>query len=230
MARRKQRSAVKEQVEFEDHATQLQTNQETTISDIEQLREILYGNQARTTDERLDRLERQLDSIRQQLNDTFTERIDNLRDSSQEQLTKFHKELVNSVDLLDKTKSEKLQETHTEFDAKLKQQAVELKTANKDFSVAVEQLSADFDQRNKQTQKEFREQIEQLGKDIRERLHSYKEEAQKRDDDLRQEFMALAAWLDTKKTSRHDLGHMLIDIGQRLQQEKESSLDDQEKK
>jgi chromosome segregation ATPase len=136
--------------------------------------------------------------------------------------------LVDSVEQHDKKQSDQLQETHTEFVAKSKQQTAELETTKKDLSAAVDQQSADFSQRLEQAQKEIRKQIDALDSDFRGRLQSYKEESHKRDDDLRQEFIALGAWLDDKKASRHDLGQMLVQIGQRLGQDKESLLDDPE--
>ncbi len=204
-------------------------NQGTSGSDLDQLRDILYGNQARTVDERLNRLERQLDSTRQQLTDSFGEQLDTLRKSYQEQLAALRKELVDSADKQDKKQSEQVQETQVEFDAKLKQQLAMLETAKNDFSAAIEQLSTEFDRKLGQAQKEIKEQVEKLGSEFRERLHTYQEESRQRDTDLRLEFMALGAWLDDKKASRHDLGHMLMEVGQLLQQEKEPLMDDSKK-
>ncbi len=53
--------------------------------------------------------------------------------------------------------------------------------------------------------------------DASDRMRLLEEETRRRDDDLRSELLTMTAWLDDKKTSRHDLGRMMEDIGQRLQ-------------
>ena len=44
-----------------------------------------------------------------------------------------------------------------------------------------------------------------------------------RDENLRQELLAMAASLDNKKASRQDLGQMLVELGVRLRQESDNS-------
>jgi hypothetical protein len=56
-----------------------------------------------------------------------------------------------------------------------------------------------------------------MQEDAAERLRLLEEDARQRDDDLRSELLAASAWLEDKKTSRHDLGRMLEEVGQRLQ-------------
>ncbi|HRO91568.1 MAG TPA: hypothetical protein PLC06_13810, partial [Promineifilum sp.] len=50
-----------------------------------------------------------------------------------------------------------------------------------------------------------------------ERFRTLEEDARRRDDDLRAELLTVSAWLEDKKTSRHDLGQMLEEIGLKLQ-------------
>lgn len=52
--------------------------------------------------------------------------------------------------------------------------------------------------------------------EIEARLDRLQAEMQRRDDELRQELLQLIAALDKDKASRHDVGQMFIELGQRL--------------
>jgi len=56
-----------------------------------------------------------------------------------------------------------------------------------------------------------------------ERTRTLQSEARQRDDSLRQELLSMAASLENKKTSRQDLGQMLMELGLRLRQEADNS-------
>lgn len=56
-----------------------------------------------------------------------------------------------------------------------------------------------------------------------ERTRTLQTEARQRDDGLRQELLSIAASLENKKTSRQDLGQMLMELGLRLRQEIDNS-------
>lgn len=228
MGKKRQNTALEKDAQTEEGKINQSNTPPGPGGQLEQLRDILYGNQARSTDERLNRLERSLDSTRQQLNDTFTERLDALRESSQTELSKSQAKFVELLDKQADKHAGQLVKTQTEFDDKLAQQMVDLESTRKEFTSALEQLSADFVQKLNQTQKELSEQLDKLGVEIRDRMQANQEESRQRDDDLRREFLSLGAWLDDKKASRHDLGQMLTEIGQLLQQEKASSTDNLE--
>lgn len=66
------------------------------------------------------------------------------------------------------------------------------------------------------TRRTLEARLDRLQEDHNERVRLLEEEARRRDGDLRSELLTISAWLEDKKTSRHDLGQMLEEIGQRL--------------
>lgn len=66
-------------------------------NDLDQLRDILYGNQARATENRLADLEARLETVRRELNQAFNERITALADSSSSQLDKSYKKISDQL-------------------------------------------------------------------------------------------------------------------------------------
>ena len=69
------------------------------------------------------------------------------------------------------------------------------------------------------TQKELGDRIDRVNAEYSERVRTLQAETRQRDDSLRQELLTLASSLEDKKTSRHDLGQMLMELGQRLRSE-----------
>jgi len=62
--------------------------------------------------------------------------------------------------------------------------------------------------------------IDKLSEDLPAQIRSLQTESRQRDDAQRQELLALASSLDDKKTSRYDLSQRLVELGQRLRNEK----------
>ena len=135
-------------------------------NDLDQLRHILYGNQARATEQRLSDLEARLETVHRELSDDLNERATSLSSSASTQLAEARKALNEQI----------------------------------------ERLSADFNQR-----------LDQKFSDLGKRLADFRSEARQRDDDLRQEMLALGAMLDKQKTGRAELGELLVKLGQQLQ-------------
>jgi hypothetical protein len=73
-------------------------NMEPSPSELERLRDILYGGQARVTDKRLAELEMHLETIRRDLADTSNEKISALAETSSAQLAAVRKELTERLD------------------------------------------------------------------------------------------------------------------------------------
>lgn len=228
MAKKGQSTILSDNAQLDKQTIEDSDSRKAVGGDLEQLRDILFGNQARSTEERLNRLERSLDTSRQELNDLFTERLNWLRESSSEELAKLHSKIVDQLNRQDEKQAGLLRQTQSDLDTKHDQQAAGLASVKKEFVASLEQLSTDFNQQLNQTQKELGEQLERLGADIRNRLQANQEESRQRDADLRQEFLALGSWLDDKKASRHDLGQMLIDVGHSLRHEQTSSMENSE--
>jgi len=64
------------------------------------------------------------------------------------------------------------------------------------------------------------DRIDKLSEDLSAQIRNLQTESRQRDDAQRQELLALASSLDDKKTSRYDLSQMLVELGQRLRNEK----------
>ena len=73
-------------------------NMEPSPSELERLRDILYGGQARVTDKRLAELEMHLETIHRDLADTSNEKISELAETSSAQLAAVRKELTERLD------------------------------------------------------------------------------------------------------------------------------------
>jgi hypothetical protein len=157
-------------------------------TDLDTLRDLLFGNQVRDLSRRLTELDARLETAKRDLKGTLNTRSEALATSNIEQVAALRKELTSRIEKETRTLAERIDTVATEFSA-------QLQTA----------------------QRELSEQLETLQHEFSDRLHIAQEEARQRDEELRNELLALSAWLDDKKTSRHDLGQMLEEVGQRLQ-------------
>ena len=99
------------------------------------------------------------------------------------------------------------------------EQAAQLRAVHKDLSERIEQLATDLLTQLRTTQKELGDRIDRVNAEYSERVRALQAETRQRDDSLRQELLTLASSLEDKKTSRHDLGQMLMELGQRLRSE-----------
>lgn len=104
-------------------------------------------------------------------------------------------------------------------------QAGQLRESQKEFAEQIEKLATDVLTQLRATHKELSDRLDKLTTDSNERLRNLQTEARQRDDSLRQELLMLAETLDDKKTSRHDLGQMLVEMGQRLRSDNEAQAD-----
>ncbi len=157
-------------------------------TDLETLRDLLFGNQVRDLSRRLTELDSRVEAAKRDLKASLNSRADALAGSTAEQVAAARKELNGRID----------QETRA-------------------LSERIDSVAADLGNRLQAIHKELDGRLDELQTELVERLHTAQEEARQRDEELRDELLALSAWLDDKKTSRHDLGQMLEDIGQRLQ-------------
>lgn len=139
-----------------------------TSNDLEQLRDILYGNQARATEQRLDELEIRLEDVNQALKNNTADQVSSLSGSMQQQF---------------KAVDEKLAQTNASINQRLDQQI----------------------------------------SDLRKQLADFRAESRQRDTELRQEMLTLGAMLDRQKTGRSELGELLVELGQQLQQNGENT-------
>jgi DNA anti-recombination protein RmuC len=170
-----------------------------TQTELESLRNILFGNQARATDTRLSQLESHLESQRLHLEEAI-----------QEQTTAVSTQAAQQLEATRKALTDQIARQSTE-------QAEQQRSLQQELNGRMDQMSAEVQQQFVNLQQTFSKQISQLRSDLLERLQSMQAESRQRDDDLRQELLTMTAWLDNKKASRIDLGQMLMDIGQQLQ-------------
>lgn len=190
-------------------------------SELSRLQEILYGNQARATEQRLNDLEQRLEAVRRELDDTIHARIGKLESATQDSLTKARKALTAEIEKQAARQAADLSEAQRDWGDRLsrqeKTQTALLREVQQELTAALDALRQELVEQIQAAKSELNDRVDRLGADQSNRLLAFQNEARQRDEDLRQELLTLSAWLDDKKTSRHDLGQMLVAMGQNLQ-------------
>jgi hypothetical protein len=178
-------------------AKQTGTNMETgalppgiggNAGELEVLRDLIFGNQARDFTKRLSDLDGRLETTRRELKSELDARAQAVAKAASDQNSTLRKEANSRID-----------------------KEVQI------LSERTDQLSADLHNLIENARRTLESRLDRMQEEANERLRLLEEEARQRDDDLRAELLTLSAWLDDKKTSRHDLGRMLEEIAQRLQ-------------
>lgn len=190
-------------------------------SDLSRLQEILYGNQARATEQRLNDLEQRLEAVRRELDDTIHAKIGKLESATQDNLNRARKAITAEIEKQAARQTTDLSETQRDWGDRLarqdKAQTTTLQEAQQELTDMLDALRQELIEQIQTARSELSDRIDRLGADQSNRLLTFQNEARQRDEDLRQELLTLSAWLDDKKTSRHDLGQMLMEMGQNLQ-------------
>lgn len=190
-------------------------------SELSRLQEILYGNQARATEQRLNDLEQRLEAVRRELDDTIHARIGKLESATQDSLTKARKAWTAEIEKQAARQAADLSEAQRDWGDRLsrqeKTQTALLREVQQELTAALDALRQELVEQIQAAKSELSDRVDRLGADQSNRLLAFQNEARQRDEDLRQELLTLSAWLDDKKTSRHDLGQMLVAMGQNLQ-------------
>lgn len=158
-----------------------------SAGDLEVLRDLIFGNQAREFAQRITDLDSRLESVRRELKSEQDSRAQAVAKTASDQNNALRKESTSRLD-----------------------KEVQI------ISERIEQLTTDMHDLVDSTRQTLETRLDRLQEDHNERVRLLEEEARRRDDDLRTEMLTLSAWLEDKKTSRHDLGQMLEEIGQRL--------------
>ncbi|MGB0387421.1 MAG: hypothetical protein ACPGWR_21595 [Ardenticatenaceae bacterium] len=188
--------------------------------DLERLRDILFGNQNRTTEQRVSDLENRLEGTHRQLSEMFHDKIDTLqssysnnlsstRNALTQQLEEQMSEQTSSLRTIEHALSEKLDQQ--EFDRK-----TELRSFQKNVNERVEELAEDIFTQLRNIQRELTEQLEHMNSEQSDGLRSLQNENRKQNNNMRQELLSLAASLQDSKVGGHDLGLILQEVGQRL--------------
>lgn len=221
---------------------------EPSVSELERLRDILFGSQARSTDKQLTNLKADLNATQQDLKDEINQKFDTLAKNSHNEtqavrtelserltvltndqtsnLRSTKTELTQRIDQLAADQDNQLRTTHRELTERLDEQSAlhsqQLRVAQQELSMQIEKLATDIFSQLRETQKTFNDRVDRLEASQNERLRNLQLQTQQRDDSHREEFINLTKSLDDRKTSRHDLGQMLVELGQRLYTDKDS--------
>lgn len=159
--------------------------------ELEVLRDLIFGNQARDFTRRITDLDSRLEVVRRELKNEQDTRAQSVAKTASDQNIALRKEANSRIDKEVQIIGERL-----------------------------EQLTTDFHELMESNRRALESRLDRLQEDNNERLRLLEEDARRRDDDLRSELLAISAWLEDKKTSRHELGQMMEEIGQRLQANK----------
>jgi hypothetical protein len=198
-----------------------------TSDELGRLRDILFGSQSRTMEKRLGDLESDLKRTRQEMTDLLNDRIGTLTDSTSTQFSDTRRDFSEKLDKQSADQSTQLRAAQKDLSERLERQATEQATqlgaVNKTLSDSIEKLAADLLRQLRETHKELSDRLDKLSAEQAERMRNLQAETRQRDDNLRQELLSMSATMDDKKTSRQDLGQMLVELGLRLRQESEKS-------
>lgn len=188
--------------------------------DLQRLRDILFGNQSRTVQQRLNDVDNRLLSTRREFSDLFNQKVDTLEASFSTSFNSMRSELSSRLDEQQSEQTTSLRMMEQSLTERLDQQEIEQKSEwrnlQKEVNEGVEQLAEDFFTQLRNVQRELSERLEQLNTEQAERTRSLSNEGRKQNNDLRKELLSLAASLQDSKISRHELGQQLLELGQRL--------------
>jgi hypothetical protein len=98
----------------------------------------------------------------------------------------------------------------------------ELQALQRSVAEEMGQMKRDLLEALSEQSDSLKNDIDGVREDLIERLLTKQTESRQRDDALRRELLALSAWLDNTKTSRMQLGEMLMHVGQQLQENGEN--------
>lgn len=156
--------------------------------ELEVLRDLIFGNQARDFAHRIADLDGRLEAVRRELKGEQDSRAQSVAKTAADQTIALRKETGSRVD-----------------------KEVQI------IGERIEQMSSDLHELIEATTRTLESRLDRLQQEANERFRTLEEDARRRDDDLRAELLTVSAWLEDKKTSRHDLGQMLEEIGLKLQ-------------
>ncbi len=153
-------------------------------NDLEQLRDILFGNQAQAINQQLTDLETRLETTRAEWKKNLNAQISKTAQTAAANLSRAEKEFAQKLAAA--------QQQQEEADAA---QTAQLQAAKEELEAKLEQ------------------QID----DLKQQLRDFQTETRRQHDALRLEILALGAMLDNQKTGRLELGQLLIQLGEQLQ-------------
>jgi uncharacterized phage infection (PIP) family protein YhgE len=220
---------VKDDVDIaqpEFHDAPPASSPEPTADELGRLRDILFGSQSRTFEKRLSDLETGLQAARRELADTFHDKIEAASGAASTQLGDARTEFNRKLESQGAEQTTQLRAAQKDLADRIERQttdqSAQLRIVQKELSENLDRVEADFVRQLRAAQKELSDQIEKLAAEQAERLRNLQAETRQRDDNLRQELLGMSAALENKKTSRQDLGQMLVELGLRLRRDSET--------
>ena len=159
-----------------------------SAGELEVLRDLIFGNQARDFSRRISDLDGRLEVVRRELKSEQESRSQTVAKTAADQTAALRKETTSRLD-------KEVQIIGERLDALVGQLQDQMASVQHTIEARLDRMQADAS----------------------ERLRLLEEDARQRDDDLRAELLTVSAWLEDKKTSRETLGRMLEEMGQRLQ-------------
>ncbi len=159
-----------------------------SAGELEVLRDLIFGNQARDFSRRISDLDGRLEVVRRELKSEQESRSQTVAKTAADQTAALRKETTSRLD-------KEVQIIGERLDA----------------------LAGQLQDQMASVQHTIEARLDRMQADASERLRLLEEDARQRDDDLRAELLTVSAWLEDKKTSRETLGRMLEEMGQRLQ-------------
>ncbi len=157
-------------------------------AELEVLRDLIFGNQARDFTRRISDLDGRLEVARRELKSEQDSRAQSVAKTAADQTTALRKETYSRLD-----------------------KEVQI------IGERIDDLSTQLKEQMESIQRTIEARLDRMQADATERLRLVEEDGRQRDDDLRAELLTVSAWLEDKKTSRETLGRMLEEMGQRLQ-------------
>lgn len=211
-------------------------------ADLEGVREILWGRQARVTSTRIDRVENKVGVIERDLSERVDQQIRGMSDSVVAKLTTTQRQMADQMSQQAKQTSSQIRtlrqdltrridqqsDTHEAemrnlkrdiyayVDQRADQQAAQLRQVQDELTARMEQLAADLFGQLTQIQKTVSEQVVAVSEEQTQRLMALRNEAMRQDDTLRQDLVGYMESIDAKKAARQELAKLYSEIGRRL--------------
>ena len=113
-------------------------------NDLDQLRSILFGNQVRAIEKRLNDLEMYLETVRREINQHFDDRLDGLAETTSANLDKTEKEFNDRLTKLEADFRKQLQNTQKELSQQIEKQSVDFQRKLLDFQTEARQRDDDL--------------------------------------------------------------------------------------
>lgn len=193
------------------------------LSELERLREILYGRKTRVTDDRLSTLENQVRVLEEQFYSRLVEETSNLRTFFLNEMDTLHRQLTTRLDQqaaqFDKALGTLQREFADQLETQETNQTDQWRATKKGFTDKVEDLAAHSETQLRAVQTELNDRFQAFSLDQGEKLRHLQAETRKRDEGLRTEWLEASGTLRSQKVGRREMIQLFVELAHRLQSE-----------